>query len=710
VKVPKTVVFAFVLLLSTFLYPMAGPAAPKGKAALEAFGFKGVTLDGGRLRDQLDAVKKEYLAISDDDLLKGFRKRSGRPAPGADLGGWYGSDTFHVFGQIVGGLSRMFAATGDVACRDKVNRLIEEWGKCLAPDGYFYYSASPNARHYTFDKMVGGLLDAHLYCGNPNALGYLSRITDWAVANLSRERKYAYNDMTGNTEWYTLSENLYRAYLVTGDIKYRDFGAVWEYTDYWNVYARKGDIFSIPTKWYHAYSHVNAINGAAAAYLVSGEPHYLDTLVNAFDYLMARQTYATGGFGPKENLLKDLRALTESLTATTNHFETQCGSWAAFKLVKALVTITGDARYGDWAEALTYNGIGASIPMNPAGEVQYFSDYRLYGGAKINTSLPWSCCSGTRPEAVADYDDLVWFRDATNLYVNLYTPATVRWEREKSPVFVSQSGTLEDGRGIAFTVRTKTPSPFGIKFRVPGWLAGPMTVSVNGKEFPAGPDGRHWLPVERTWSDGDTVLLRIPLDLRAKRLDPGSAYPAAIMYGPVVMAGAISGRAPASRLDMNDLASQLERDPASPATFRLRADKGTALRPFYAFGPGEEYFMYIDPRMMDLERTAYSGPWAAGGDGRYCDQPGAAMECFFTGTGLLWTGSKFDDAGQAEVTIDGKTAAVVDQYDPVRETRFEWKIEGLEHGRHVLRIRILPDKNPASKGRFINIRWLVPIS
>ena len=29
-------------------------------------------------------------------------------------------------------------------------------------------------------------------------------------------------------EWYTLTENLYRAYLVTGNQRYRDFGAVWE--------------------------------------------------------------------------------------------------------------------------------------------------------------------------------------------------------------------------------------------------------------------------------------------------------------------------------------------------------------------------------------------------------------------------------------------------------------------------------------------------
>ena len=58
----------------------------------------GVSLDGGPLKLQVDAARQDYLRIPNDDLLKGFRRRAGRPAPGADLGGWYSSDVFHVFG------------------------------------------------------------------------------------------------------------------------------------------------------------------------------------------------------------------------------------------------------------------------------------------------------------------------------------------------------------------------------------------------------------------------------------------------------------------------------------------------------------------------------------------------------------------------------------------------------------------------------------
>src|SRR5271157_2608631 len=149
--------------------------------------------------------------------------------------------------------------------------------------------------------MVGGLVDARVYGGNPDALPLLSRITDWAIKNLSRDRVFSFNAGQGNTEWYTLSENLYRAYLATGDDKYRRFAEVWEYHDYWDIYARRGDIFAPRpdggrNELYHAYSHVNTLGGAGAAYLVKGEAKYLDTIKNAYDYLQAEQCFATGGY------------------------------------------------------------------------------------------------------------------------------------------------------------------------------------------------------------------------------------------------------------------------------------------------------------------------------------------------------------------------------------------------------------------------------
>jgi uncharacterized protein len=248
----------------------AAPGAVSVRLAIEPFSYRGVSLDDGPLRRQVDAARDDYLRIPNDDLLKGFRQRAGHPAPGADLGGWYSSDIFHVFGQILSGLARLHAATGDPACREKAEALLKGWSECIEPDGYFFYSRKPNAPHYIYDKMVGGLVDLIIHCDSKLAAESLAKITAWAIKNLDRSNAYAF----GGTEWYTLSENLYRAYRATGDRTYREFAAVWHYSEYWDIFARRGDLFGERsngrrTDAYHAYSHVNTLGGAAQAYLTA---------------------------------------------------------------------------------------------------------------------------------------------------------------------------------------------------------------------------------------------------------------------------------------------------------------------------------------------------------------------------------------------------------------------------------------------------------
>lgn len=683
----------------------AGPQ-PLGKRVIDPFDYHGVTLEPGPLKRQLDEVKTFYLAIPDDDLLKGFRTRAGLPAPGIDLGGWYSSDTFLVFGQIVSGLARLYAASGDPACREKADRLIAEWANCIGPGGYFYAAPKPNAPHYIYDKMLWGLVDSYLYCRNTNALPALSRITDWAIKNLDRSRRI--NETS--TEWYTLSENLYRAYLATDDAKYRDFAEVWEYHDYWDIYARNGDIFGPRpdgrrTEVYHAYSHVNTLGGAGAAFLVKGEQQYLNAIVHAADYLQKEQCFATGGFGPDEQLLPHQK-LIEKLSETHNTFETQCGSWAVFKLVKYLITFTGNASYGDWVERLLLNGIGASIPMTAEGHVFYYSDYCLSGGAKRNTDYGWSCCTGTRPQAVADCADLIYFHDAENLYVNLFTPSAVHWSCRKGEVALSQETQFPDSQEVRFTVATPKPVKFGLKFRNPGWLDAPMRAALNGKPIACTVDEKHWVTLDREWQNGDVITLELPMGLHTSSLDPPRHAPGAILDGPVVLAfSAPSARALAA-FDVSKVKHDLIEQPGRPLTFSLRSNPGIQARPFASFGEGERYYMYLDPNMgrrISYQDVKFSGQWHDAGVFRYCNEVGATAECEFDGTGVRWLGRRFDDAGKAEISIDGQPITTVDQYGPGRDLPFDWSHQGLPAGRHTIRLRLLPEKPEHSSNRFLNV-------
>jgi uncharacterized protein len=684
----------------------ANPVRAKGEKKLEVFDYRGVTLDGGRMRMQLDEVCDDYLRICNDDLLKGFRRRAGLPAPGKELGGLYSRDVWNVFGQIISGLSRLYAVTGNPALRDKADTLLAEWAKCIGPDGHFYYTRHPNAPHYIYDKMVWGLLDAHLYCGNKEAPRHLSRITDWAVKNLARG-----HDGAKNIEWYTLSENLYRAYLVTGDPKYREFARVWEYPEYWDLYARKDDIFArrpdgTQVRSYHAYSHVNTLGGAGAAYLVTGEPRYLAILKNAYDYLQANQVFATGGYGPNEQLAPRDRLLA-MLADTPNSFETQCGTWACFKMVKYLLCDTADARYGDWAERLALNGLGASIHMSTDGRVFYYSDYRPSGGEKVNYGDGWSCCTGTRPQAVADFSDLIYFKDQDNLYVNLFASSTVHWPHGGAQISVRQTTRFPEDSTVEFTLGTDRPVEFGLKIRSPLWLAGPITARLNVDPVTIQSDASHWCTLRRQWKSGDRLSIRLPMRLWVSRFASDRAYPAAILYGPVVLAARATDSGFVRKIDLDHLDRDLTPVPGEELTWRLARDGEVLLRPFYAYKEGEPYHLYLDPAAgsrVPPQAIRFGPNWRTNGPNfHFSNAVGTTAECVFEGTGIRWRGSRFDDAGRAEVAIDGKAVAIVDQYGPGRGLPFEWSRRKLPPGRHTILLKVLEEKSPQSKDRYINV-------
>jgi uncharacterized protein len=705
-----TIAAAVSMVLLVEIPGPAGEVRPLGAKAIQPFDYEGVTLNDGPLLRQVLEVRDCYLWVPNDDYLKGFRQRAGKPAPGTDLGGWYTPGTFHVFGQVLSGLARMYAATGDPACRDKLNALVREWSLCIEPDGYFYSSKPPSPPHYIYEKMAGALLDAHHYGANSYALAHLDRITTWAEKNLDHSNPYVFNTLAGITEWYTLSENLYRAYLVTGQPRYRDYAQTWEYTNYWNLFAEPGKNIFKPSPGYHAYSHVNTLSGAAAAYLATGAGRYLDIIRNAYDYLQAHQVYATGGYGPGERIVPD-PLLVEYLDTMENHWETQCCSWAAFKLAKYLMSFTGDARYGDWIERLVINGIGASLPMAADGRVMYYAGHGLSGACKTHNMPPWACCAGTRIQAVADYDDLIFFKDSNSLYVNLFTPATVSWPHGKTRVTLQQETRFPESDEVILRLSLSRADTFALKLRRPAWLAGPMEVWVNGKALSAESDGKHWGVIRRKWRDGDRLKVRLPRRLVAERFPACStnAFPAAIVCGPVVLACRSPEGNPVSAINFANLATDLVPSPGEPLTLHLAGASNVLFRPYYEFKEGERYYVYFDPSRpwtrVPLRELKFSLGWSLNltEDMQITTNVGAYVEHTFTGTRVRWVGRKFDDAGRCEVSIDGKTVAMVDQYDPVRDTPFHYEVRDLSAGQHTVRLTLLAEKNPASKNRYANI-------
>ena len=593
------------------MYGLTRRAVAGAPAKLEPFDYEGVRLLPGRWQSQVQAGRDFYFSVRDDDILHGFRAAAGRTAPGKPLGGWCGIDSSTVFGQWLSGMSRLSAATGDAALRDKAIGLFEGWVKTLPPDG------DAGKGHYRFDKLVGGLVDLELYAGHRAASAVLSRVTASASRTLERpvNSREALADPSHNQryygapqEWYTLAENLYRAYRLTDEPMFGAFAEEWLYHAYWAKFrttSSPADAHGV-----HAYSHVNTFSSAAAAYEATGDPAYLDAIRNAYDYLQSRQCFATGGYGPNERFMALDGSLGRALETRSDTCETSCGSWAGFKLSRYLLRLTGEARYGDWIERLLYNGVGAALPIRDGGRSFYYGDYRLGGGMKVYNWDTYTCCSGTYLQNLADYHNLIYFKDAEGLYVNLFLPSEVAWDG----LTITQETRYPDADTTTLSVKAEAPKTFPLRFRVPSWTRG-VSVRVNGNDAPVDARPGSWATVHRTWSSGDRVEIRVPLTLRMEPVDEHHPNRVAVVRGPTVFVLEGAYHDPAFALPMRD--EELERwlvpeegslprgvwstglsEADYPTSLRVVPPDGRSVRlrfrPFYEIGENYPYFMYFD--------------------------------------------------------------------------------------------------------------------
>jgi len=594
---------------------------------INAFEYRNVMLKPSHWKEQFDRSVEYYLNIPNNGLLYIFRSKAGLPAPGQTLDGWYGAGVFNIFGQVLGALAKMHRVIGDVRLKEKALYLVEEWGKCVDKEPSLLKNDA-----YTYEKLLGGLLDLYEYVGYEKAIKYIDKLTDQAILNFRRDiRRDGIQDeeliRSGMIEWYTLPENLYKAYELTGIAKYKEFAEMWEYEYFWNKLLNK-ELQSIHGAR-HAYSHINSLNSTAYAYKVKLDKKYLEVIKNGYDEITSKHTFATGGYGPAECLFFDREGyLGDSLKSpfdetlkdptyihisgrkvarsdTWGNFEVSCCTWAVFKLTKYLLTFTGNARYGDWAEKLLYNGIGALLPLAPGGKIMYYANYFVDGAVKSiedHRLLPggynfsWQCCTGTFPHAVTEYYNLLYYFDKDSIYVSQYLPSKVEWVVNNIRVEIENFSQYPEEDYLKFQIKVEKEIEFNFKFRCPSWVKKEVEVKINGEDIKLKVEPNNWGVIKKVWNNKDLITIHMPFDLYFKPIDTQNPNIVALLYGPLVLVTD----------EITELVGNIENPenwihPIEEGEMLFKTAKGhvagydfktRTFSPFYKVGPMKWYFMY----------------------------------------------------------------------------------------------------------------------
>jgi DUF1680 family protein len=557
---------ALKVLGSGFFLATAGPVSlraasqtsqrPSAATTLEAFPLSAVRqLDG----PFLEAQKRDeayLLKLEPDRILHNFRVNAGLEAKAPVYGGWESVLTWadirahgHTLGHYLTAASLMFASTAHDEMKRRVDYIVGELKECqdavktglicAFPDNTTQIENLVAGRRaigvpwYTLHKIFAGLRDAHLFCGSTLAREVLVKLSDWAGDITQGMTDEQFQRMLG-IEHGGMNEVLADVYSLTHNEKHLALAERFCHQAILTPLSEGRDTLN----GLHSNTQIPKVVGFERLYQLTGKPLYHAAAEFFWKTVTGTRSFVTGGNGDNEHFFpinEFARHLSSAKTMET------CCSYNMLRLTRLLFANEPTAAYGDYYEKTLYNTILASQDPD-TGMMTYFQSTRP-GYLKLFCT-PFDsfwCCTGTGIENHAKHGDSIYFRgnpggpEPDALYVNLFIGSSLNW-REKGIALRQITSFPQTGK-TRLEIKAASPQKFALHIRHPGWAA-TASVRINGHAAESSHKPGSFIELKRRWKTGDVVEVDIPMALRIDLL-PGTTDTAAVVYGPIVLVGAL---------------------------------------------------------------------------------------------------------------------------------------------------------------------------
>ncbi len=525
-----------------------GKMKVEAKIPLEAqeFSLTDVRLLDGVFKSAMERDGIYLLSLEPDRFLAWFRKEAGLNEKGRVYGGWESQGVAgHCLGHYLSACSMMYAAGGDNRFRERVDYIVDELAVCQKANGNGYVGAIPEGKRmfaeiargqlsskgfdlnggwvpwYTMHKVMAGLRDGYLYCGNKKALYVLVKLCDWADATTGKLTDEQWQQMLA-CEHGGMNEVLADVYAITGNEKYLALAKKFYHKSVLDPLAARDDRLA----GLHANTQVPKLIGAARIYELTGEENFGAMSRFFWQRVVGHHSYVNGGnsadehFGQPDKLSDRMHDTTET-----------CNSYNMLKLTEHLFCRQASAEYGDYYERTLLNHILAH--QHPATGMMMYKGF-LDMPAKKDFCTPFDsfwCCVGTGMENHAKYGHGIYYHKGDVLYVNLFIASEMNWK--DMGLTVRQETKFPYGDTVKIKIDAKDAVKAVIAVRRPYWTEG-MTVKVNGQVQDVRVNGRGFVELGRIWQDGDVVDLQMPMRLRIESMHD-NANRIAFLYGPTVL-------------------------------------------------------------------------------------------------------------------------------------------------------------------------------
>ena len=517
--------------------------------AAECFDLQDVRLLPSRFRENMERDSAWMVSIATDRLLHSFRTtagvyagREGGYMTVKKLGGWESLDCElrgHTTGHLLSAYALMYAATGSEVFRLKGDSLVNGLAEVQQVHGNGYLSAFPEelinrniratsvwAPWYTLHKIFSGLIDQYVYADNRQAFEVAKKMGDWAYAKLKPLSEETRRKMIRN-EFGGINESFYNLYALTGDERYRWLARFFYHNEVIDPLKEGRD--ELGTK--HTNTFIPKVLAEARRYELEGNAGSKELSTFFWDTMLRRHTFAPGCSSDKEHYF-DPAQFSKHISGYTGE---TCCTYNMLKLSRHLFCWDASPQVADYYERALYNHIlGQQDPQT--GMVAYFLP--LLSGAHKVYSTPensfW-CCVGSGFESHAKYAESIYYHDGEGLFVNLFIPSVLDW-KEKG-MKVRQETRFPASETTVLTLSMAEPVRTTFRLRYPSWSRD-VQVRVNGKRVKVRQQPGSYIAIEREWKDGDRIEATYPMHLTLESA-PDNPHRAALLYGPVVLAGAL---------------------------------------------------------------------------------------------------------------------------------------------------------------------------
>jgi uncharacterized protein len=544
-------------------------------------------------------------------LVLNFQSNAGLPGSAQALGGWERPDCElrgHFTGHFLSGCSLMYSTTGSASMKAKVDETVSALATCQRKFSGGYLSAFPVsyferlrdgqkvwAPFYTLHKIMAGLLDAYLHCGNRQALDAAEQMAVW-TGNWTAPLAEPVMQQILKTEFGGMSEVLYNLYAVTGDPRYRLTGDRFSKKSFVEPLALHRD----ELQGLHANTHIPQAIGAARRYELLGERPDYEVASFFWNEVTGSRSYVTGGTGNAEFWQVPPGQLALELTKSVDTAECCC-VYNMLKLTRHLYRWNADPRYFDYYERVLFNHrLGAIHPQT--GATMYYLSLTPGAWKTFSTTYDsfW-CCTGTGVEEFSKLNNSIYFHDSKGLFVNLFISSELNWPERG--LHLTQETSFPNESRTRLRMNLVAPAEFVLRVRVPSWTAGSGTGKLNGAALPSFSSGGSYIELNRRWQPGDLLDLSFPMELREERM-PDDPNLRAFLYGPIVLAGKLGAEGLSPNLITGPSGPKVKEHPMAVPSLRANPSQEAQLSFHSEAGDGRISFVPLNT-IFDVRYSVY---------------------------------------------------------------------------------------------------------